>query len=461
MSQFAPFDRRRMLATGLGLGLAGSALPAIAAAKTAVAPQSEPTRHGIAASVFGIEGNAAADQSQKLQAAIDQTAAKGIPLHLPPGRIVVGNIVLRPGTRIVGVAGATRLSYAGGGSLLTAPQSAGIRLSGLTLDGLALPLDRKRTRALLSLIDGLDVSLTDLVVERSSGNGIALERIGGQVRDSSISGIAEAALFSVDARGLEITSNRISDCADNGILVWRSAVGADATLVSGNRIQRIANTSGGSGQYGNGINVYRAGNVVISGNMIEDCAYTAIRGNAANNIQMVANSAHRSGEVALYAEFGFEGALIASNVVDTAATGIAVTNFNEGGRLAVVQGNIVRNLVRREYEPVDKRGEGIGIEADAVVANNVIEGAPTAGILIGWGKYMRDVVATGNLIRKSRIGIAVTADPAAGHCLLANNMISGATDGAIRAMDHARPLAGDLALGKAPRNITLTGNITS
>jgi putative cofactor-binding repeat protein len=63
--------------------------------------------------------------------------------------------------------------------------------------------------------------------------------------------------------------------------------------------------------------------------------------------------------VALYAEFGFEGALIASNLVDTAATGISVTNFNEGGRLAVVQGNLIRHLFRREQEPEDKRGHGI------------------------------------------------------------------------------------------------------
>ena len=461
MSQFAPMHRRAILTTGVGLGLTGGAAPSPAATKPAAASASGQTDSGRAAGAFGIEGNSPADQSQKLQAAIDQTAANGLVLHLPPGRIIAANIVLRPGTRLAGVAGATILSYAGGGSLLTAPQSSGIRLSGVTLDGLLLPLDRNRASALLSLTDGTDVSLIDLVIERSSGNGMALERIGGQVRDSTIRGVAEAALFSLDARGLEITSNRISDCADNGILVWRSAIGSDGTLVSGNRIHRVANKSGGSGQYGNGINVYRAGNVVISANVIEDCAFTAIRGNAASNIQMVGNSAHRSGEVALYAEFGFEGALIANNIVDTAATGIAVTNFNEGGRLAVVQGNIIRNLVRREYEPVDKRGEGIGIEADAVVANNVIEGAPTSGLMIGWGKYMREVVATGNLIRKSRIGIAVTYDGAAGQCLIASNMISGATDGAIRAMDHGKPVGDDLALGKAPRNMMISGNITS
>jgi len=31
--------------------------------------------------------------------------------------------------------------------------------------------------------------------------------------------------------------------------------------------------------------------------------------------------------------------------VDGAAEGVSVCNFNEGGRLAVVQGNIIRNLL--------------------------------------------------------------------------------------------------------------------
>ena len=47
--------------------------------------------------------------------------------------------------------------------------------------------------------------------------------------------------------------------------------------------------------------------------------------------------------MAIYSEFGFEGAVIADNVVDGAGNGISVTNFNEGGRLASVRGNIVRN----------------------------------------------------------------------------------------------------------------------
>ena len=75
--------------------------------------------------------------------------------------------------------------------------------------------------------------------------------------------------------------------------------------------------------------------------------------------------------------------MIANNTVDGAALGIAVTNFNEGGRLAVVQGNLIRNLKSKRpagTDPDDAAGVGIAVEADASVTGNVIENAPTAGI---------------------------------------------------------------------------------
>ncbi len=58
---------------------------------------------------------------------------------------------------------------------------------------------------------------------------------------------------------------------------------------------------------------------------------------------------------------------------------------------------------------------------------------------------MRDVVATGNLIRDARVGIAVSSDSAAGACLITANMITGAREGAIRAMDEGRLHGPDLA----------------
>ena len=74
-----------------------------------------------------------------------------------------------------------------------------------------------------------------------------------------------------------------------------------------NRIEDIAAKRGGSGQNGNAINVFRADNVTVRGNRIRNAAFTAVRGNAASNLQVTGNTISDVGEVAIYAEFGFEG----------------------------------------------------------------------------------------------------------------------------------------------------------
>jgi uncharacterized secreted repeat protein (TIGR03808 family) len=451
-------DRRSVLAAGLGL----------AAGTTAAAAGPRPPDGAVAISPVEqqdfpgprLEPNAGDDQTEAVQAAIDLCASRGAPLLLLPGHFRVGHLELRPGTRIVGAYGKTTLEFTGGTAFITARDADGIGLEGLVLDGGLLPLDPGKADGLITAVDCKAFVIRNVEVRRGLLNGISLDRCSGRVTDCTIAHISQTGLLSRNAAGLEILHNVVSDCGNNGIQVWRDKDGEDGTIVSSNRIERIEARAGGSGENGNGVNVFRAGGVLVSANRITDCAYSAIRGNAASNIQMVANNCAKLGEVALYAEFGFEGALIANNLVDGAASGIAVTNFNEGGRLAIVQGNMIRNLLRREAEPVDKRGDGISVEADAIVTGNVIENAPTAGIVVGWGKYMRDVAVTQNLIRDARIGIMVTSDREAGACLLAQNMISGAKDGAIRAMTHGVPVGPDLA-SEAPAGsrISVAGNL--
>lgn len=450
-----PLDRRTLLSTGLlSTGFAAAGLGA--AATAGPRPQTSDTGSSSLA-VAPIEGT---DQTAELQIAVNDAAQRGVPLVLPPGRFRVGSLELRPNTRLIGASRQTVLEFTGGTSFLTARGAPGVRLEALVLDGNLLGMDANRATGLVAFEDCEGLTLYDLEVRRGLLNGIALTRSSGSVTDCTIREMSQAGLLSLDGRGLDISHNAVLDCANNGLQIWRSSAGEDGSILSANRIERIGAKGGGSGQNGNGINVYRAGGVLASGNRIADCAYSAIRGNAADNIQMVGNACRKIGEVALYAEFGFEGALIASNLVEQAAGGIAVTNFNEGGRLAVVQGNLVRNLFRREHEPVDKRGIGIGIEADAAVTGNVIENAPTAGIVAGWGPYLRDVAITGNLIRTVGVGILVTSDAAAGACLVSQNMISGARDGAIRAMDHGVPHGPDLASSEGARGrLTLRGNL--
>ena len=188
-----------------------------------------------------------------------------------------------------------------------------------------------------------------------------------------------------------------------------------------------------------------------------------MRGNAASNLHIEGNSINDAREVALYAEFGFEGALIANNTIDGAAIGVSVTNFNEGGRLAVVQGNIIRNLLPRRpagTDPGDSGGVGISVEADSAVTGNVVENAPTAGIMLGWGQYLRDVTVTGNVVRSADIGIAVSVAPGAGSALIANNVIAETRRGAIVGMARSNPITGDLSKGGAEQyaNLAVSGN---
>ena len=288
---------------------------------------------------------------------------------------------------------------------------------------------------------------------------MALRKVSGWIKNCEVGDIRKAGVASEDASGLEIAHNHVRDCGDNGIIVSRSEQGEDATIVTANRIERIAATGGGSGRNGNGISIVRAGSVVVSGNRIADCAVSAIRASAGSNCQMIGNSCSRLGEVALHAEFAVEGSVIANNLIDRAAGGIAVTNFQKGGRLAVIQGNLIRNLFLRK--DAELRGFGIAVEADSVVTGNVIEGAPAYGIMIGWGPYLRDVSVTDNLIRNALIGIGVSIDPSAGTALITKNMITGTKEGAIRAMSGPTSVGPDLATASAEtfRNVAVYANV--
>jgi len=442
--------RREFMLAGLGVGLAGAVGPRMAGAREADTPQPFSTYDVVPA-------DGVVDQTATLQEAADAAANSGTPLYLPAGTYSTGRLTLKPGTHINGVPGLTILRYATGGAILETEGTDNVRLSGLVLDGADKALGENG--ALLIATEATHLDVTDCRFLGSSEDGIVLRKVSGHIADCEIGYIRKAALFSEDAKGLEIAHNHVHDCGDNGILVWRSDVGEDGTIVTSNRIDRIAAKSGGSGQNGNGINVFRAGSVLVNGNRIADCAFSAIRSNSGSNCQMIGNSCARLGEVALYAEYSFEGAVIANNIVDAAAMGVSVTNFKEGGRLAVVQGNLIRNLFLRK--DADSRGIGIGVEADAVVSGNVIEGAPAYGILVGWRSYLRDVSVTDNVIRKCHIGIGVSVSPSAGTALITDNLITDAKDGAIRAMNGPTPVGPDLARDSAEayRNVAVYTNV--
>lgn len=452
--------RRRFL-THFGTGLAALAVsrPASAQSRQPAVTLAE-LRGSVSALDYDVRPGALDNQSAAFQRMLDETARRGIPVFLPAGTYVISNIKLPEGALISGVPGRTELVYGGDGHFLSGHDLRQVRLSNLVVDG----VNRWTGAGVDGLIDlrGVpDVTLDDLTVRGAGRDGIHLERCGGRIADCSISGAARFGIYAVESTGLTVRGNRVDACADGGVIIHRWAEGDDGTMIVGNRITNIGAVSGGTGQWGNAINLFRADNVLVSGNRIEGAAFSAVRGNAARNLQIVDNNCRAIGETAIYSEFGFENAIVARNFIDGAANGISVTNFNDGGRAATVSGNIIRNIVATgPYEPdAPGFGTGIAVEADTTVTGNMIEGVARFGINAGWGPYLRDCVLSSNVIRDAWIGIGISEAPGAGTVLVSANVI-GARQGAIRAHRWADLTTGELlgARRGVPENIILADN---
>jgi uncharacterized secreted repeat protein (TIGR03808 family) len=420
-------------------------IAAAASAATASPARAAPlSTFGVDAAQFGVRPGAPDDQSAKLQRALDHCAQTRAPLMLAPGVYRAGDLKLAPGVQVFGVRGATRLSFTRGASLISAEGADNVTLSGIGFEGNGIKLPPNRGLVHLTSTRGL--RLTDCTVGNAGGNGIAITNSdSGSISGNSITGSADNGLYCVDNTGFIITANIIRNAGNGGIRVWQSTKRHDGSIVADNTVEDIAARAGGTGQNGNAVNVFRAANVTVRNNTIRRCAFSAVRGNEASNMQVIGNNCAVMKETAMYAEFDYEGALFAQNVIETAENGIAVTNFNNGGRLAVVHGNLLRNVgVRRPDNPPEWTGVGIGVEAETACTGNVIEDAPGYGIRAGWGPYLRNVTVSGNVVRNAGIGIAVSVVRGAGDAAITGNVISGAKRGGFVGMEWAKAVTGDL-----------------
>ncbi|WP_298818431.1 TIGR03808 family TAT-translocated repetitive protein [uncultured Roseibium sp.] len=447
----AKLSRRTFLA-GTALCLSGTA----AAAQMKVAD----LRGSIDSADLGLLPNAADDQTAQFQNAVNRAVERGRALFLPAGTYPVANLRLPSGTLIVGVPGRTRLVYqGGGGQLVRAEGVTNIGLTGITFDGANRSIG-DFTEGLLHFIGVRNLVIDNCEIAGSAKMGAVLDRCSGRVENCRISGAAEAGLRSNEAAGLAITGNTVTDCANGGIWVHRWREGEDGTIVSGNRVERISARYGGTGQFGNGINVFRAHGVMIANNRVADCAFSAIRSNTGSNVQIIGNSCLRSGETAIYSEFGFQGAVISNNIVDGGTTGISIANFMDGGRMAVCSGNLIRNISETGPYPPEVAGFGIGIaaEADTALTGNIIEGAPKFGMMLGWGPYMRNVTASQNVLRECGTGIAVTVVDGAGPAVITGNIVQGSKNGGINGFRWLERATGELNNHSEFSNLTVNGN---
>jgi uncharacterized secreted repeat protein (TIGR03808 family) len=420
---------RRTLIAGLATALAAPALIG-----RAIAEDVNPLD-------FGVQLLADGDQSAALQAAIDAAADSGRDVRLPPGEFTAANLRLPGAVRLIGTSRDTTLVNSDGQPVITIVNGRGTVIDGVSFHSTT-------TDAIIILEDGVEAALIANCMFSGDGIGIRSSVASATIDTCTFIELRDAAVHSVNsADGLIIRGNRVVRCGNAGFRIWRDEPGHDGSIVTGNSISDIDWVAGGNGQNGNGVNIFQADDVIVSDNVISDCAFTAVRVNAGRNTQVRGNTCLRSGEVAIFSEFGFSGSIIADNIIDGAATGIDITNLDSGGYLATCTGNIVRNITPSSAVNPDTRPVGIYAEADTVVANNVIENVPGIGIAAGYGPFVRNVSVTGNVMTGCTMGIGVTVvdDPQVGHVTVSGNMISGATAGGIVGMEWENVVSDDLA----------------
>ena len=405
MMQAISANRRQVLG---GLVTLAAATPTLAHAQGA-----------LDATMLSVTGDSGENQAIALQAALDQAADAGQVLRLPAGVILVTGLEF-PGNLVVeGVPGRTeiRTMADGQGLLVNDRGSLVLRNIGFAAGTAALT------------ITASDIIALERCRFRNAGIGVAITDADVTIRDCSFTELSDAAVHAMDSRGLHITGNSIDYCGNAGIRIWRSENGSDGSIVTANRIANIDWRGGGNGQNGNGINVFRADEVIVASNHIADCAFTAVRLNATNNSQVSGNTCLRSGEVAIFSEFAFSGSVIANNIVDTAATGISITNLDSGGQLAVCSGNIVRNITPASAVNPDTIPIGIFAEAETAITGNSVQNVPGVAIAAGYGPFLRNVLISANVVSDSTIGIGVSVVDGAGAVHIGDNAVS--------ARDHA------------------------
>ncbi len=448
--KISAISRRAFLAAGARLG-AALAAPSVLHAATRPSHRARRVLDGRA---LGLVPDARADQTLPLAHALRQAARENAWIRLPPGTLRIGALDVRVPVRLIGHKGSRLLLRKGAGRLLSA-RGVPVELEAVILDGNG---EGGPDDALVEIVEASRLHLDGCRIEHFDGTALHLAGCRGRIADCLIRDMGNAALFAQDSHGLRITGNTVRNCANNGVLVWQSAKRPDGALIADNDIRQIGARLGGDGPNGNGINIYRAGNVTIRHNRIRACAFSAIRNNSGDDCRILDNDCRDIKEVAIFVEFAWRHALVRGNRVRTAGAGISATNMDHGGRGAMIENNTVED-VRPRIRSVDIHGYGIAAEADTVIRRNVVRKASHCGLSLGWGPYLDNVKAVRNRLEDCGHGIIVSVSEGAGRVVIVENEIVRPRRRAIAGFDHAEPVTGEL-LGarEVPSHVSLRGN---
>jgi uncharacterized secreted repeat protein (TIGR03808 family) len=263
------------------------------------------------------EAQANSSKINNLEDLVEKAIQAGGGLVLPAGDFVTETVSIARGVTITGAGGRSRIFSATGRPIFHIATDEPVSIAGVSFDGGS----KSGEHPLILAENSPMLSISGCSFANTPESALQLERSGGRIAGNHFRYIGRTAIFSRDAKGLVIAENDISDIGNNAIQVWTSKPAEDGTIVSNNRIARVDDIDGGTGQNGNGVIIFRAGNVIVEGNRISDCAFSGVRNNSGANCQIVNNSISRMGEVAIYCEFAFEGAVVSGNIIDD--TGLA------------------------------------------------------------------------------------------------------------------------------------------
>lgn len=312
---------------------------------------------------------------------------------------------------------------------------------GIIFDGTNKTITESSTVAGLVRFDAATTTncvIDNCEVRNSTQCGISMSN-GAQciVRNSRVY-TCSIGIWSLDSESI-VENNRVSGCSNNGIAVWRSAITGDNSVVRGNHIEQISNALGGTGQYGNAINVFRADFVKIQSNMIFTCSYSAVRINGSPSVEVTGNTCYNLREVAIFVEapaagINTDNGVVSNNVINTAGVGISIANsglYSDGStRGLIVSGNQVQNIVSNAipdpgYSPPQTTDVGIVCEQETTVVGNFVDTTAGGGIVLGTNNAARKLIASCNIVRNAKFGIGFSSDPAANDIIVTSNVLFG------------------------------------
>ena len=426
--------------------------------------------------------------SDTMQVILSQAVTTGLPVQVRPGNYDFGNTSISGPIVVLGIPSAVNFRMTAGSQyILYMGAFSSAHFFGITFDGQNAAFTANAGLIIQGLVNMQKASATLVskasfercTFKNSTLSGLSVNEVRTSVKDCVFSACQRKSIGVVSVDELAVTGSRFEDqdhaihcspgaasnvnidgnvikrCRRNGIAFEPSGTAKINQNISirGNKITKllaadvwaVSRTDPAStGGQGNGILLYLSNNAVISGNDVSDCQFSAIRTNVASQLTISGNLCRCSGETALYVEtvgisVGELGAVVDGNLVYGGGAGISVVNFNTQGKFSTVSGNIVRDIATRDIThsggSYKTAGTGIYVEADSAVTGNTIQNC-YFGLALGTGTFTSDLVAPGNVIRQTTLGIGVSG-ASTKEILISGNLIAGYSSGAIKTFTYS------------------------